>query len=114
MNRRHLEERGGDSNLGARQRSFELARALQDVAPRIFDYDRDESDATLALYGFGAGPQVGFAWQCLMARRFAERGVRFIELIDVGASNNWDAHGDMGSHGPLAACHRPTDRGVVA
>jgi hypothetical protein len=28
----------------------------------------------------------------------AERGVRFIELIDVGASNNWDAHGDMKTH----------------
>ena len=37
-----------------------------------------------------------------MARRLAERGVRFVELIDAGASNNWDAHGDMKTHGPLA------------
>jgi arylsulfatase A-like enzyme len=37
-----------------------------------------------------------------MARRLAERGVRFIELIDTGASNNWDAHGNMDGHGPLA------------
>ncbi|HEY1052480.1 MAG TPA: DUF1501 domain-containing protein, partial [Prosthecobacter sp.] len=36
------------------------------------------------------------------ARRLAERGVRFIELIDTGASGNWDAHGDMATHGPLA------------
>ena len=44
----------------------------------------------------------GFAWQCLVARRLAERGVRFIELIDTGSSNNWDAHGDMADHAPLA------------
>jgi uncharacterized protein (DUF1501 family) len=37
-----------------------------------------------------------------VARRLAERGVRFVELIDVGSSNNWDAHGDMQTHGPLA------------
>jgi arylsulfatase A-like enzyme len=37
-----------------------------------------------------------------MARRLAERGVRFIELIDSGASNNWDSHHDMAAHGPRA------------
>jgi uncharacterized protein (DUF1501 family) len=37
-----------------------------------------------------------------VARRLAERGVRFVELIDVGASNNWDAHGNMKTHEPLA------------
>src|SRR6202012_5528558 len=44
----------------------------------------------------------GFAWQCLAARRLAERGVRFIELIDTGSSSNWDAHSDMLSHNNLA------------
>ena len=48
------------------------------------------------------GTTAGFAWQCLVARRLAERGVRFVELIDVGSSNNWDAHGDMLTHAPLA------------
>ena len=48
------------------------------------------------------GSTQGFAWQCLVARRLAERGVRFVELIDVGSSNNWDAHGDMLTHAPLA------------
>jgi arylsulfatase A-like enzyme len=38
----------------------------------------------------------------LVARRLVERGVRFVELIDVGSSNNWDAHGDMLTHAPLA------------
>jgi hypothetical protein len=37
-----------------------------------------------------------------VARRLVERGVRFIELIDVGSSRNWDAHSDMKSHETLA------------
>jgi hypothetical protein len=47
---------------------------------------------------------MGFAWQCLVARRLAERGVRFIELLDSGSgsASNWDSHGDMAAHGPLA------------
>jgi len=60
------------------------------------------TDATLALYGLKRGQTTSFGWQCLVARRLAERGVRFVELIDVGASNNWDAHGDMKTHLPLA------------
>ncbi len=54
------------------------------------------------MYGLQRGSTKGFAWQCLVARRLAERGVRFVELIDVGSSNNWDAHGDMQTHAPLA------------
>jgi len=45
---------------------------------------------------------MGFAWQCLVARRLAERGVRFLELIDTGASSNWDSHGNMNDHVGLA------------
>ena len=37
-----------------------------------------------------------------LARRMAERGVRFIELIDSGSNSNWDSHADMAAHGPLA------------
>jgi uncharacterized protein (DUF1501 family) len=37
-----------------------------------------------------------------VARRLVERGVRFVELIDTGAGGNWDSHGDMAAHGPLA------------
>jgi uncharacterized protein (DUF1501 family) len=54
------------------------------------------------LYGLKRGQTDRFGWQCLIARRLAERGVRFIELIDTGASNNWDAHSDMAQHAPLA------------
>jgi uncharacterized protein (DUF1501 family) len=74
---------------------------MQAEMPEVFDLSK-ESDATLKLYGLERGSTKGFAWQCLVARRLAERGVRFVELIDVGSSDNWDAHGDMLTHAPLA------------
>jgi hypothetical protein len=61
-----------------------------------------ETDATLAMYGLERGKTSGFAWQCLVARRMSERGVRFVELIDSGSSNNWDSHADMKAHVPKA------------
>jgi hypothetical protein len=101
LNRRHLTAHGNDSELAARIRSFETAYHMQAAAPEAFDI-RQESDDTLALYGLARGDTESFGWQCLVARRLAERGVRFIELIDRGASNNWDAHQDMAQHEPLA------------
>ena len=101
FNRRHLAGRGEDARLAARIRSFETAFGMQAEAPEAFDLSK-ETDATLALYGLPRGGTKGFAWQCLVARRLAERGVRFVELIDTGASNNWDSHGDMAEHGRLA------------
>lgn len=100
-NRRHAERRSGFDPLEARIRSFETAFGMQREAPEVFDLAK-ESDATLRLYGLERGQTNGFAWQCLVARRFAERGVRFIELIDTGSSNNWDSHGNMKDHAPLA------------
>lgn len=100
--RRHLVQRGGtDPMLAARMRSFETAFGMQMEAPEIFDLSK-ETDATLDLYGLKRGSTEGFGWQCLVGRRMAERGVRFIELIDGGASHNWDSHGDMHAHAPLA------------
>jgi hypothetical protein len=101
FNRRHLVGRPADPNLAARIRSFETAFGMQAEAPEAFDLSQ-ETEATLRLYGLPRGSTQGFAWQCLVARRLAERGVRFIELIDTGASNNWDSHGDMADHGRLA------------
>jgi hypothetical protein len=102
LNKAHLASRGRDPALEARLRTFETAYGMQSAAPEAFDLSK-ESDETLKLYGLPRGSTAGFAWQCLVARRLAEREVRFIELIDSGASNNWDAHGDMiGQHAPLA------------
>lgn len=101
LNQRHQASRAGDPQLAARIKSFETAFGMQAEMPEVFDLTH-ETDETLQLYGLERGSTRGFAWQCLVARRLAERGVRFVELIDVGSSNNWDAHGDMLTHSPLA------------
>ena len=97
FNRRHLAARGNDTDLAARMRSFETAFHMQTEARDVFDLSR-ESDATLALYGLKRGQSEGFGWKCLVARRLAESGVRFIELVDGSSSTNWDQHGDMAEH----------------
>lgn len=103
LNAAHLEARMGDAALEARIRSFETAFGMQSEAPEAFDLS-SESEATLQDYGLQPGVHKGFAWQCLIARRLVERGVRFIELIDSGSGSgeNWDSHGDMRAHAPLA------------
>jgi hypothetical protein len=101
LNVRHQRERGADALLAARMRSFETAFGMQSAMPDVLDLSR-ETDATLRLYGLDRGETSGFAWQCLVARRMAERGVRFVELIDSGSSNNWDSHGNMAEHVPKA------------
>lgn len=101
VNRQHAETRELDAALEARIKSFETAYGMQHDAPEAFDLTR-ESAETHRLYGLEPGSTQGFAWQCLVARRLAERGVRFIELIDTGSSNNWDSHGNMQDHVALA------------
>jgi hypothetical protein len=108
-NAEHLAARAGDPTLIGRMRSFETAAGMQLEAPDAFDLSK-ESEETLALYGLKRGQTSGFGWQCLAARRLSERGVRFLELIDTGSSNNWDSHGDMADHGKLA---RNVDRPIA-
>ncbi|MCH2200611.1 MAG: DUF1501 domain-containing protein [Fuerstiella sp.] len=88
MNRRQLQSIGPDSNLESRIQSFELAFRLQREAPMVQDIS-DETEHTLAMYGVNEEPTRDFGLQCLMARRFAERGVRFIQLSH---SYKWDQH----------------------
>ena len=103
FNRQHLKGRETDTNLSARIKSFETAFGMQAEAPEAFDLSR-ESDATLKLYGLDRGATTGFGWQCLAARRLAERGVRFVEVIDGGTriDYNWDAHAKMANYNRLA------------
>ncbi len=82
MNQRHLTARADDPLLAARIKSFETAFGMQAEMPEVFDLSK-ETEATLKLYGLERGSTKGFAWQCLVARRLVERGVRFVELIDV-------------------------------
>jgi hypothetical protein len=101
FNESHLAARRDDPNLAARIKSFETAAGMQTEMPGALDLSK-ESDATLGLYGLKRGQTDGFGWQCLVARRLVERGVRFVELIHTGSSGNWDSHGDMADHGRLA------------
>jgi hypothetical protein len=100
-NQRHLASQQANTELAARMRAFETAFGMQMAVPEAFDL-KQESDATHKLYGLERGQTNGFGWQCLAARRLAERGVRFIELIHTGSSGNWDSHGDMMDHARLA------------
>jgi hypothetical protein len=102
LNELHAHVRPGDPNLRARINSFHTARGMMQVAPEAFDLS-GESAATFDLYGTPPGDKQSFGWQCLMTRRLIERGVRTVELIDTGAGNNWDSHGNMQDHRPKAA-----------
>jgi hypothetical protein len=95
-NREHLAARENDPALAARIRSFETAFGMQKEAPEAFDLS-GESDDTLRLYGLERGKTTGVGWQCLVARRLAERGVRFIELVERGQGmyDTWDSHENL-------------------
>jgi hypothetical protein len=97
MNERHAAARPADANLTARASSFDVAQGMMREAPEAFDVAR-ENRQTLDTYGVTEGDRKSFAWQCLVARRMVERGVRVVELIDTGSHDNWDAHGDMQDH----------------
>ena len=103
FNRQHLQGRERDTNLSARIKSFETAFGMQVEAPEAFDLAK-ESDATLNMYGLERGSTDGFAWQCIVARRLVERGVRFVELIDGGTAidHNWDTHAKMANYNRMA------------
>ncbi len=101
MNRRHGASPGDRADQAARIRSFETAFRMQTAGAEAFDLSR-ETEETHALYAMKRGATDGFGWQCLVARRLAERGVRFIELIDTGSRPNWDSHGEMKEHEKLA------------
>jgi hypothetical protein len=91
MNRDHLTSSGTDQALEGRIASFELAFRMQAAAPEIQEIT-GESAATLQLYGLDQAPTREFGRQCLMARRFIERGVRFVQ---VSHSYKWDQHGGL-------------------
>ncbi|MAV36270.1 MAG: hypothetical protein CMJ59_12530 [Planctomycetaceae bacterium] len=96
-NHQHLRARPGARQLQGMIHSLETAYGMQQAAPDLFDLSR-ETRRTLDRYGVQPGETAGFGWQCLIGRRLAELGVRFIELIDTGSSGNWDSHANMQDH----------------
>ncbi len=79
MNRASADRWQQDPELEARIQAFELAFRMQTEAPEAFDITK-ESEATKKLYGLNNAITRDFGWQCLMARRLAERDVRFIQI----------------------------------
>lgn len=97
-----------DPQIEGMIQSFELAYRMQKIAPEVLDLGRETAD-TLAWYGIGGGVTDAFGRNCLLARRMAEAGVRFIE---VGGSGAWDHHKDLKEDLP-AVC-RATDQPIAA
>jgi hypothetical protein len=93
MNEEHHKKAGADSALEARIESFELAFRMQSEVPEIMEL-KGESEATRKLYGLDNKTTENFGRQCLLARRFAEKGVRFIQ---VSHSYKWDQHDKLTS-----------------
>ena len=99
-------QQGTDLQGEARLASFELALRMQNEAPLVQDLAR-ETAATHRLYGLDDAATEDFGRQCLMARRFAERGVRFVQCN----SNGWDHHSDL-RQGMTRMC-RAVDRPIA-
>jgi len=80
----------GDPEIAARVQSYEMAFRLQSSAPELMDIG-SESKETLERYGIRDPNEANFARNCLLARRLAERGVRFVQLFH----EVWDQHGNL-------------------
>ncbi len=91
LNQGLLERQQVNAELEGVIDSYELGFRMQNAVPQLMDLNR-ESRSTLELYGIGAGRATDdFGRQCLMARRFVEAGVRFVEVC----SGNWDMHSGL-------------------
>lgn len=99
MNREQCQSMPQNSELDAVIGSYELAWRMQANAPEIMDISK-ESESTKKLYGIDEEPTDNYGRQCLMARRMAEAGVRFIQVNYADNSNNpaWDQHNNMPEH----------------
>jgi hypothetical protein len=100
-------EQSGDPEIAARIEQYELAYRMQSSVPELTDLSR-EPESTFRLYGDDARKPGAYAYNCLLARRLAERGVRFIQLYH----RDWDHHGDL-PKGLPARC-RETDQASAA
>lgn len=88
LNREHLRQAHSDPGIEGLIANYELAYRMQSTLPQIMNLD-DETKETLSLYGVGSEPTDNFGRQCLLARKFAESGVRYIQ---VSTDYTWDHH----------------------
>jgi hypothetical protein len=106
MNQRKLQETG-DPEIATRISQYEMAYRMQTSVPELTDLS-DEPAATFDLYGEDARKPGTFAWNCLLARRLCERGVRFVQLFHRG----WDQHLELPKN--IALQCRMTDQPTAA
>lgn len=100
-------EQSGDPEIETRIAQYEMAFRMQTAVPELVDLS-SESEQTLQMYGESAKVPGSFARNCILARRMAERGVRFIQLYHRG----WDHHGGIDTRIPILA--RDVDQGSAA
>ncbi len=94
LNENHLLQSGPEASLEARIGTYELAFRMQSELPQIEDLSQ-ESAAVQHLYGLDDPLTANFGRMCLMARRFAEAGVRFIQVTHNDDKVQWDQHSDL-------------------
>ena len=106
LNRKQFEEEL-DPEIESRISQYEMAYRMQSSVPNVTDLS-DESESTFAMYGADSRTPGTYAANCLLARRLAERGVRFIQLYHQG----WDQHGNLPRELPKQC--RETDQASAA
>jgi hypothetical protein len=106
LNRHHLAA-SGDPEIETRIAQYEMAYRMQRSVPDLMELS-GESAATLASYGPDVNEPGSFARNCLLARRLAERGVRFVQLYH----RDWDHHGSLNDRLPDLA--RDVDQASAA
>jgi hypothetical protein len=97
----------GDPEISSRIAQYEMAYRMQTSVPELADTS-DEPESTFQLYGDEARQPGSHAANCLLARRLAERGVRFIQVFHRG----WDHHSNVQKYLPTLA--KETDQGSAA
>ncbi|MBI3209554.1 MAG: DUF1501 domain-containing protein [Candidatus Solibacter usitatus] len=117
MNEDHLRANPGEDALASRIKAYELAAKMQVTAPDVTSI-AGETEATRELYGLNNPASRAFGYNCLLARRLIERGVRCVQLYNGGHFGtprvNWDAHEDLvANHGKNAATFDKPTAGLL-
>ena len=107
INQRHLQRVKVDRRVEGLIDSYELAFGMQSTMPHVMNI-QEETQETLNLYGIDSDPTDNFGRQCLLARRFAEAGARYIQ---VSTDYTWDHHQKV-KEGCVAECAK-TDRPIA-
>jgi len=107
LNKQRLEKDGVNTELEGLIESYELAFRMEGAVPSLMDIS-NETSATKDAYGIGTKGTDNFGRQCLLARRFAEAGVRFIEL----GMGGWDQHNSLKAR--LTTNARAIDKPIAA